>query len=109
MDLGISGKQGIICGASQGLGLACARALAQEGVNLTLIARTPEPLQAAADSLRQFSSATITVVVGDITTDQGRDAVLEACPEPDILINNAGGPPVLLPMTTALGNVFEMG
>ena len=93
MDLGISGKQGVVCGASQGLGLACARALAREGVNLTLIARNQEPLQAAVDCLSQLSSAKITAVVGDITTDAGRDAVLQACPEPDILINNAGGPP----------------
>ncbi|PCJ37455.1 MAG: 3-oxoacyl-ACP reductase [Cellvibrionales bacterium] len=93
MDLGISGKQGIVCGASQGLGLACARALAQEGVNLTLIARNSEPLQAAVESLSQLGTAKIQAVVGDITTDEGRDAVLKACPEPDILINNAGGPP----------------
>ncbi|OUS15120.1 3-oxoacyl-ACP reductase [Gammaproteobacteria bacterium 50_400_T64] len=93
MDLGISGKQGIVCGASQGLGLACARALAQEGVNLILVARNPEPLQAAVESLSQLSTAKIQAVVGDITTDEGRDAVLQACPEPDILINNAGGPP----------------
>lgn len=93
MDLGISGKQGIVCGASQGLGLACARALAREGVSLTLIARNSEPLQAAVDNLSQLSSAEITSVVGDITTDAGRDAVLQTCPKPDILINNAGGPP----------------
>ncbi len=93
MDLGISGKQGIVCGASQGLGLACARALAREGVNLTLIARSPEPLQAAVERLAQLGTGKIQAVVGDITTDEGRDAVLKACPAPDILINNAGGPP----------------
>ncbi len=93
MDLGINGKRAIVCGASRGLGFACARALAQEGVNLTLIARNPEALQAAVESLSQLGSAKITPVVGDITTDAGRDAVLRACPEPDILINNAGGPP----------------
>lgn len=92
MDLGISGKQAIVCGASQGLGLACARALSREGVNLTLIARSSEPLQAAVESLSQLSAAKIRAVVGDITTDEGRDAVLQACPMPDILINNAGGP-----------------
>lgn len=93
MDLGIKGKHAIVCGGSQGLGLACARALAREGVNVTVIARTAEPLQRAVEGLSKLSSANMQAVAGDITADQGRDAVLEACPAPDILINNAGGPP----------------
>ena len=93
MDLGITGKHAIVCGGSQGLGLACARALACEGVNITVVARTPEPLRLAVEELSKLSTAKMTAVIGDITSDEGRDAALEACPAPDILINNAGGPP----------------
>ncbi len=93
MDLGIAGKKAIVCAASKGLGKACATSLAREGVDVTICARTEETLNAAADEIRALGGGKVMAVACDITTDDGRDAVLKACPEPDILINNAGGPP----------------
>lgn len=93
MDLGIAGRRALVCAASKGLGRACAQQLAQEGVDLTLVARTPEPLEATAEEIRSACGVAVTTVAVDITTPEGRSAALEACPEPDILINNAGGPP----------------
>ena len=94
MDLGIKGRRAIVCASSKGLGRACAIALAGEGVHVTLTARGAEALKKTADDIRQsHPGVTVTEIVGDITTPAGREAVLKACPEPDILINNAGGPP----------------
>ena len=94
MDLGIKGRRAIVCASSKGLGRACAIALANEGVHVTLTARGAEALKQTADEIRKaHPSVTVTEIVGDITTPAGREAVLKACPEPDILINNAGGPP----------------
>jgi len=93
MDLGIAGKKALVCAASKGLGRACAMALAEEGVKLTITARTEETLEATADEIRSTTGADITTVAGDISTEDGRTAALEACPNPDILVNNAGGPP----------------
>lgn len=96
MDLGIRGKRALVCAASRGLGRGCAEALAYEGVHVTVIARRADVLQAAADEIRQSaapSGATVTAVACDITTANGRAYALAACPQPDILINNAGGPP----------------
>lgn len=92
MDLGIAGRKAIVCAASKGLGLGCAKALGDAGVALTICARTPATLDEAAQTLRS-AGAQVTAVACDITTPAGRDAVLAACPEPDILVNNAGGPP----------------
>jgi 3-oxoacyl-[acyl-carrier protein] reductase len=94
VDLGIKGRRAIVCASSKGLGRACAIALANEGVHVTLTARGAEALKQTADEIRKASpGVTVTEIVGDITTPQGRADVLKACPEPDILINNAGGPP----------------
>ena len=94
MDLGIKGRRAIVCASSKGLGRACAIALAAEGVHVTLTARGAEALAKTAADIRKASpGVTVTEVVGDITTPAGREAVLKACPDPDILINNAGGPP----------------
>ena len=93
MDLGLTGKKGIVCAASKGLGKACAMSLAREGVALTINARTAATLEATADEIRTATGTAVTAVAGDITTPEGRAAVLAACPEPDILVNNAGGPP----------------
>jgi 3-oxoacyl-[acyl-carrier protein] reductase len=96
MDLGIRGRHALVCAASKGLGRACALALAQEGVNVTIVARGRETLEATAADIRQKVGAggtAITTVQADITTTEGRAAALAACPAPDILINNAGGPP----------------
>ena len=93
MDLGIMGKRALVCASSRGLGRGCADALAREGVELTLVARTAESLEATATAIRAESGVAVTAVCADITTDAGRAAALAACPEPDILVNNAGGPP----------------
>ena len=93
MDLGISGRRALVCAASKGLGYACAKALAAEGGNLVIVARTEGPLQEAASHLRSTHRVEVTAVACDITTSKGRRAALEACPQPDILVNNAGGPP----------------
>ena len=94
MDLGISGRWAIVCAASKGLGLACARALAKEGVNLVINARGNDTLQAAATELRTLApNIEVRTVAGDISTPEVRAQVLAACPQVDILVNNAGGPP----------------
>ena len=93
MDLGIRGKRALVCGASRGLGRACAEALAAEGVHVTLAARRDGVVQAAAEEIRRLGAATVTPVACDITTAAGRVKALAACPQPDILITNAGGPP----------------
>lgn len=93
MDFGIRGKKAIVCAASKGLGRACALALAREGVELVITARTASDLEAAAAMIRDETGAKVTPIAGDITTEAGRAAALAACPEPDILLNNAGGPP----------------
>ena len=93
MDLGIRGKWAIVCAASQGLGYGCARSLAGEGVNIVMNARTESTLQQAAARIRQETGVEVAAVAADITSEAGRKAVLAACPQVDILINNAGGPP----------------
>ena len=92
MDLGIRGKTALVCAASKGLGKGCAASLAREGVNLVITARGTEALEATAAELRKLGTS-VKTVAGDITTPEGREAALKACPSPDILINNAGGPP----------------
>lgn len=93
MDLGLEGRKAIVCAASKGLGRGCAEALAAEGVDLVITARTPGPLEETAEAIRRASGVDVTAVAGDITTEEGRAAALAACPAPDILVNNAGGPP----------------
>jgi 3-oxoacyl-[acyl-carrier protein] reductase len=90
MDLGIRGRKALLSGASRGLGKGCALALAREGVDVTIVARTRETLERAADELRATGVA-VTAVAADIVTPQGRAAALAACPAPDILVNNAEG------------------
>src|SRR5215210_4445779 len=94
MDLGIKGRSALVCAASKGLGKGCAMALAREGVNITITARTQSDLELTAEEIRREApDVTVTAVVGDITTPEGRAAALADCPQPDILVNNAGGPP----------------
>ena len=93
MDMGLKGKSALVCAASKGLGKGCAMALAAEGVNLVITARGAEALEATAAEIRKAYGVTVTAVAGDITTVEGRKAALAACSAPDILINNAGGPP----------------
>ena len=94
MDLGIAGKWALVCASSKGLGRGCAQALAREGVHLVVTARGAQALEATATELRALNPAIeVRAVAGDIATEAGRSAALAACPQVDILINNAGGPP----------------
>jgi 3-oxoacyl-[acyl-carrier protein] reductase len=93
MDLGIAGRNAIVCASSRGLGKGCAVALAREGVNIVVNGTTRETLEATAQEIRPAGTGTVTAVLADVTTAEGRAALLKACPHPDILINNAGGPP----------------
>jgi 3-oxoacyl-[acyl-carrier protein] reductase len=93
MNLGLQNRTALICAASKGLGRACAFALAAEGVSLVITGRNPETLEATAADIHAATGATIRTAPGDITTPGGREAALALLPDPDILINNAGGPP----------------
>ena len=93
MDLGIRGKTALVCGASKGLGRGCAAALAREGCRVTIVARERQTLEKTAGELRAATGATVAIVPADITSEEGRAAALAACPNPDILVTNAGGPP----------------
>ncbi len=93
MDLDIAGRKALLFGASRGMGRALALQLAREGVDVTLAARTRATLDEAAAAIRaECPSVTVTAVVADLTRPDGRAAALDACPEPDILLNNADGP-----------------
>ncbi|SDZ01700.1 3-oxoacyl-[acyl-carrier protein] reductase [Jannaschia faecimaris] len=93
MDLGIKGKRALVCASSKGLGLGCAEALAEAGVNLVMNARGAEALEAAAADIRARFGVEVTTVAADVTTPEGQAEVLAAAGEPDILVTNAGGPP----------------
>ncbi|TAL92468.1 MAG: SDR family oxidoreductase [Paraburkholderia sp.] len=93
MDLGIAGRTALVCAASKGLGRGCAEALAAEGVNVVIVARTVETLEATAATIRAATGVDVKAVACDIATPEGRAAALAVCPQPDILVNNAGGPP----------------
>ena len=93
MDLGIKGRTAIVCAASKGLGRGCAEALAAEGVDLVICARTRDAIEQTAAEIAAKYGVGVTPVACDITTEAGRAAVLAACPAPDILVTNAGGPP----------------
>lgn len=93
MDLGIAGKSALVCASSKGLGRGCAEALAAAGVNLVMNARGAEALEAAAEKIRADHGVEVTTVAADVTTEEGRAAVLDAASTVDILVTNAGGPP----------------
>lgn len=92
MDLGIAGRRAIVCGSSRGLGRACAEALAAEGVDVVVNGRTATTVEATAAAIAATHPVTVTPVVADIDTADGRAALLAACPEPDILVTNNAGP-----------------
>jgi 3-oxoacyl-[acyl-carrier protein] reductase len=90
MDLGIKGRHALVSGGSKGLGHAAARALAGEGVNVTLVARNLETLEKAAAEIRAETGVKVDVIAADVTTQEGRAQVLKARPDPDILVTNPG-------------------
>ena len=93
MDLGIAGRKAIVCASSRGLGRACAHALAQAGCEVVINGLDAARLDAAAAELGKATGAKVTAVQADIATPEGQAALFNACPEPDILVNNNAGPP----------------
>ena len=93
MDLGIRGRKAIVCASSQGLGKGCALALAEAGVSVVINGRNAALVCQTAEELKQITGAVVTPVVADVSTPAGQASLLAACPDPDILVNNNGGPP----------------
>ena len=93
MDLGIRVKKAIVCASSRGLGRGCASALAEAGCDLVVNGRDAAVLATTAEELRKAHGVAVTEVAGDVSTAEVRQALLAACPDPDILVNNNGGPP----------------
>ncbi len=93
MDLGIHGKRALVCASSKGLGLGCAEALAEAGVDLVMNARGAEALEAEAARLRADHGVAVETVACDVTSAEGQAQVIEAAQSVDILVTNAGGPP----------------
>ncbi len=93
MDLGIAGRKAVVCASSRGLGRGCAEALAEAGCSLVINGRDQAVLASTANDLGARFGVAVTPVAADVGTAEGRTALLEACPEPDILVNNNGGPP----------------
>jgi 3-oxoacyl-[acyl-carrier protein] reductase len=93
LDLGIAGRTAIVCASSRGLGRGCAIALAENGVDLVLNGRDAASLDATASDIADRLGVSVSPVVGDVSEPEVQAALLEVCPEPDVLVNNNGGPP----------------
>ncbi|AFO90784.1 SDR family oxidoreductase [Phaeobacter inhibens] len=93
MDLGLAGKRALVCASSKGLGLGCAEALAEAGVDLVMNARGAEALLASAQSIRDAHGVNVEAIAADVTTEAGQAKVIAAAEGVDILVTNAGGPP----------------
>jgi 3-oxoacyl-[acyl-carrier protein] reductase len=93
MDLGIAGRKAIVCASSQGLGRACALALAREGAQVVINGRDEGRLEAARKEIRALTGADVSPVVANLNHQAEREKLLGACPEADILVNNNAGPP----------------
>ncbi|MEZ5503725.1 MAG: SDR family oxidoreductase [Halioglobus sp.] len=93
MDLGLKGRRAIVCASSRGLGKACALSLVKEGCDVVINGRDSQSLQETELELSMLGCGTVTAVCADINEAAGRHLLLAACPEPDILVNNNGGPP----------------
>src|ERR1700733_13796029 len=92
-SLGIEGRTALVCGSSAGLGRACATALARAGAKVVLNGRSEDTLRTARQEIEQSTGATISHLVADVTTSEGRQSLLAACQHPDIVVNNSAGPP----------------
>ncbi len=93
MDLGLGGRKAIVCASSRGLGRGCALALAEAGCEVVINGRDEAALAATAADIASRYSVTVTPVAADVGSPQGRAALLSACPDPDVLVNNNAGPP----------------
>lgn len=85
MDLQLNGKTAVVTGGSAGIGLAIAKALAAEGVSVTVPGRTKEKLDKALAGLSDIRG-----VVADVASAEGAESLIRQVPETDILINNLG-------------------
>ena len=101
MDLGIEGKKAIVCASSRGLGKACALSLVQEGVDVIINSRNLKDLKKTQEELSKINMGKVELVEADLNRKKGRESLIALCPNPDILINNNGGPPP--------GNFLEIG
>jgi 3-oxoacyl-[acyl-carrier protein] reductase len=90
MDLGMHGRRALVCGASKGLGKAVALSLAREGAELFIAARGQDTLNAAAEEISDLTGSRVRTVAADLTTHEGRRAILAACDDIDILVTNPG-------------------
>jgi NAD(P)-dependent dehydrogenase (short-subunit alcohol dehydrogenase family) len=90
MDLQLSNKHVVVTGASKGIGLAIAREFAAEGARVTLVSRPSRALDEAREEIAAVAGVAPDMFACDLATDVGRDALFEAHPDPDVLVNNAG-------------------
>jgi len=93
MDLGITDRKAIVCASSRGLGKGCAKHLAEAGCQVIVNGRNHDVTMATAEEISKHAKHEAKVVLADVSTVEGQQALLEACPQPDILVNNNGGPP----------------
>jgi 3-oxoacyl-[acyl-carrier protein] reductase len=111
MDLGIAGRKAIVCASSRGLGRGCAMALAEAGCDLVVNGRNADTLGKTVEDIRSRFNVRVDPVVADVSTPEGQKALFAACPAPDILVNNNGGPPrrhfTELDRETILGGVIQ--
>ena len=93
MDLGIAGRSAVVCASSKGLGRACALELARAGCRVVINGRDAATAEKTAEAIRAETGVEVLVVAGDLNQPAVRDALFAVCPDPDILVNNNGGPP----------------
>ncbi len=107
MDLGIKGKKAIVCASSKGLGKACAKSLMEEGVSVVINARGEDTLKKTFQELSTIDKDRISMVIADLDTEEGRNRIIESCPDADILVNNNSGPPPVNFLDTDKGAWLE--
>ena len=93
MDLGLRNRHALVCASSQGIGLACATALAREGAQVVINGRDAARLEQARADIKAKTGQEVRAIVADISTESGRQALFDGCPNLDILVNNNAGPP----------------
>src|SRR5262249_22587715 len=93
MDLKLAGRSVLVTGASKGIGLAIAKWFAREGCALRLVARSKDLLEREAEAIRASAKVEVRVFAVDLASEEGRKRLTDACPEVDVLVNNAGAVP----------------
>jgi NAD(P)-dependent dehydrogenase (short-subunit alcohol dehydrogenase family) len=93
MDLKLTGRTALVTGASKGIGLGIAKWLAAEGVNVCLVSRSADTLDAGAAEIRRTANVAVKTLAADLSKPADRQKVVDAFPDIDILINNAGAIP----------------